>query len=450
MEDQRPLGIRPFAPVIVTAVLAIALAFSLRGPLLGLPVDAPLMNASVEAASAVVALLLAYLAFGRARLTGLVRDLALVYSLALIALINLFLTAVPAMVGTQAELASVPAAAMVVAATLFAYASTRVEREATPANQPWLDLIMVILATTIVLGAVVLVVGATEPSSRLVAFLELTAAGGFALGAIGFAVRNTEDGAPLLPWLSIAATLAAVARLEYALFPPANLTWIVPGDVLLLGFYLALAIGAAKEISIYWRDVARVAALEERRRIGRDLHDGLAQELAYIAVEADDLSSASDDERMRGLAASAQRALGESRRVIMTFAKDGQESFHAALIQTAEDVAHRFGIPLAFNLQEGVDLGGQTREDVLRIVREAVTNAGRHARADRIEIEMTNSDGFTICVRDDGRGFDTSDEEICAGGFGLRSMHERAEAMGGELRVWSAWGAGTEVKVRLP
>jgi signal transduction histidine kinase len=441
---------RPYAPMAVTALLGASLAVWLRGPLVGLPVDAPLLGAAFESSAAVVALLLAYLAFGRSRTTGLLRDLALVYALTLLALTNLFLSAVPAMIGIPADRAPVPAAVVAVAAALFAYASSGVERDATPASRAGLDLAAVLLASIAVLAAVVLLGGGAEHSPQAVSSLEVAAACGFAVGAFGFARRTVDDDAPLLRWLAIGATLAAIARIDYAVFPAAAVAWISPGDALRLGFYLALGVGAAKEIRLYWQDAVRVAALDERRRISRDLHDGLAQELSYIVLEAEALGHDADDERLRALAASAQRALGESRRVIATFSVNGDEPLDAAIAQTAEDVAHRFGVPLAFSLDDGVELEGRAREDLLRIVREAVTNAARHARPDRIEVELTNHDGIAVRIRDDGRGFDPRDDEVVGGGFGLRSMRERAEAMGGELNVWSVWGAGTEITVRLP
>lgn len=441
---------RPFTPMMLTGVLAVALAFTLRGPLIGLPVEAPLIGASVATAWVVIALGLSYLAFGRSRVTGLLRDLALGYSLMLIAFADLILVAIPTVMGAGLGRTPQLGAAILLAAGLFAFASTDTEMTAEPANRAWLGFSVVVLTSASLLAAIGVLAGAIDDSPEAVAVLEVAAASGFALGAFGFARRGTYDDAPVLRWLAIGGTLATVAHLDYALFPATDLAWVSAGDVLRVGFYLALAAGAAKEIGMYWQDIARLAALEERRRIGRDLHDGLAQELAYIAVEADALGIDSADDRLRALAGAAQRALGESRRAITTFSTNGEEPFDAALAQTAEDVAHRFGIPLSFNLTEGIDLRGQEREDLLRIVREAVTNAGRHARADLIEINLTNGDELTVTIRDNGRGFDTSDEEISAGGFGLRSMRERAEAMGGELRVWSAWGAGTEITVKLP
>jgi signal transduction histidine kinase len=86
---------------------------------------------------------------------------------------------------------------------------------------------------------------------------------------------------------------------------------------------------------------------------------------------------------------------------------------------------------------------------LLRIASEALTNAARHGRAQRVHVELMNGDGVVLRIRDDGVGFDTRSAEG-RGGFGLVSMRERVAAVGGELSVVSAEGAGTLIEVRLP
>ena len=87
------------------------------------------------------------------------------------------------------------------------------------------------------------------------------------------------------------------------------------------------------------------------------------------------------------------------------------------------------------------------REQLLRIVREAVTNAGCHAGADLVRVQFTNGGPLHLRVEDDGVGFDpgATDGE----GFGLMTMRERAEAIGAEFAVVSSIGRGTSVEVRL-
>jgi signal transduction histidine kinase len=84
---------------------------------------------------------------------------------------------------------------------------------------------------------------------------------------------------------------------------------------------------------------------------------------------------------------------------------------------------------------------------LLRIVREAVTNAARHGEAGQITVRLSNGRGLHLEVKDDGKGFDPVDRR---GGFGLESMRERAIALGGEFRLDSSPGHGTEIQVVLP
>jgi two-component system NarL family sensor kinase len=88
------------------------------------------------------------------------------------------------------------------------------------------------------------------------------------------------------------------------------------------------------------------------------------------------------------------------------------------------------------------------REALVRIVREAVTNAARHGEASAVRIVLAGDGETVLRIRDDGKGF-SADDNTAPVGFGLRSMRERAEALGGSLRVTSS-ETGTLVEVRLP
>ena len=84
----------------------------------------------------------------------------------------------------------------------------------------------------------------------------------------------------------------------------------------------------------------------------------------------------------------------------------------------------------------------------MRIVREGVTNAVRHAHASDITVELTAERGIRLTIADNGIGFDPA--TVSRGGFGLRSMRERARAAGGDLEYSSRPGAGTQIEVMLP
>jgi signal transduction histidine kinase len=211
--------------------------------------------------------------------------------------------------------------------------------------------------------------------------------------------------------------------------------------VLRLGGVLLLLVGAAREIRSYWQ---RTTALEERRRIAHDLHDGVAQELAFIATMARRIERDTGAQNARRLADAAQHALDESRLVIATLAGAGDPAEQLAL--TARDAAHRFDVVVVVDVPEEVELPSEITEALLRIVRESVTNAGRHAHASTVHVRLRMFPDVTLVVEDDGEGFDTAKQTP---GFGLQSMRERVEAVGGEFSVSSVEGAGTTIRVRM-
>jgi signal transduction histidine kinase len=276
--------------------------------------------------------------------------------------------------------------------------------------------------------------------------VQLAAMLAFAAAAVGFARRAERAGDTFLRWLALAATIAALARLHYVLFPPLRSDWLYSGDVLRLAAYVLLVVGAAKEISGYWRNLAETAVLEERRRIARDLHDGVAQELAYIGRRAGRLAS---DPIARQIAAAAERGLADSRRAIAALTRPLDEPLEEVLGEATLEVGARLGIPVELDLARGVAVGGDTREALLRIACEAVANAARHADATRVRVELGDGDRVRLRVVDDGVGFDAGAAPDGAAGFGLVSMRERAKAVGGRLEIRSCPGEGTAVEVEL-
>jgi len=195
------------------------------------------------------------------------------------------------------------------------------------------------------------------------------------------------------------------------------------------------------------------AAVErERRRIARDIHDSLAQDLAFIAarvraLERDPTASV----RLDHLAIAATRALEHSRTTISTLTRPLDEPLDAALARNATEVAERHGGHADLHLQPGVVVPPATRESLVMILREAVANAMRHGRAGSVDVSLSQQSGLRLRVADDGRGFDAAARAAGSdAAFGLQSMEERAQALGGGLVVRSAPGAGTTIEVVLP
>jgi signal transduction histidine kinase len=212
----------------------------------------------------------------------------------------------------------------------------------------------------------------------------------------------------------------------------------------------ALAAGAGGAFSAARRRAITKALVQERQRIARDLHDGLAQELAYIRMEALRMTAAHSDQRSSRIALAAGRALEESRAAIDALQRDTIDSFSIEVSQVASDLTERAGAQLTLQLEPGLDdIHPERREALLRILREAITNGVRHGQATEVALELTGGAGLRMAVRDNGAGFVPGGPRR-RGSFGLTTMRQRAQALGGDLTVSSDPGEGTLVEVVLP
>jgi signal transduction histidine kinase len=267
----------------------------------------------------------------------------------------------------------------------------------------------------------------------------------YSVAAIGFAGRAERTGDELMSWLAAAMTVAAFSRLNYFLFPSLNSEWVYTGDFLRLATYVLVLAGALREITGYQHDLAEVAVYRERRRIARELHDGLAQELAFIISRAHQLA-AEREEPAAHIARAAERALGESRHAIATLARPLEAGLDASVAQAAEEVAARERVALDLDLEPGVVVDDAVHDAFMRIVREAVSNAIRHGHARSVRVRLARADDLVLCIEDDGVGLGDGPGP----GFGLISMRERAHALGGTLDVAPRRPHGVRVEVRLP
>lgn len=429
------------------------------------------LHVSLETAIAVISILAAHLVFGRFRQAATLSDLVLFYAFAAFAASNLLLSALPAALGRAYPdgLATWgPAVGVLAAAALLLVAAHAPPR---PVNRMFWNRVDRVAAAVVVaatVGALVILTafGATprlapftpsqwswaDLSSHPEVGLQVVVSLLFLAAGFALARRAERTSDYFLTWLAVGSAIAAFARVNYFIFPSLYSHWVYIGDALRLLFYLIVFVGAAREIGGYQQRAADVAILEERRRMARDLHDGLTQELAYILTQTKRLSAltaelADDRRQVDYLAAAAERALDESRRAIAALTQPIFQPLHLALAQEAGEVAGRVGVDLELDLDPTIEVDPATRETLLRIVREAVSNAGRHGHAGRIAVELSNGQGLRLRVTDDGDGFDPG---AMSKGFGLVSMKERATALGAQFRLASQPGRGTEIEIVLP
>jgi signal transduction histidine kinase len=270
----------------------------------------------------------------------------------------------------------------------------------------------------------------------------------YAAAALGFLTRAERERDSLLLWVAVSAALSALARLNYFLFPSLYSEWVYVGDVFRLASYLALLVGISREMLAYQRGAADAAVFEERRRLARELHDGLAQELAFIRSEGARLTGTSDRGVMR-IATAAERALGEARMAISSLTTPVGEPLEITLGRAAEAVALRMDARVEVDCTGEPEIPTAARQSLERIVREATSNAVRHGHAKLVRIEIHADDRLRIAIVDDGRGFKTT-RDPRPDSFGLISMRERAEGMNAELKLRSTPGEGTTVEVVMP
>jgi ligand-binding sensor domain-containing protein/signal transduction histidine kinase len=206
--------------------------------------------------------------------------------------------------------------------------------------------------------------------------------------------------------------------------------------------------------------------VNERTRIARELHDSLLQSfqgLMFRLQAVRDLLPGRASEAMQALDIALERgdkAIAEGRDTVSDLREPilGESDIAEALTALGNDLALQSGnglVPCVRVLLEGKqrELNPMLRDEIYRIAREALRNAFRHARAQKIEAEITYSDSeFLLHVRDDGGGIDpeVANQGARAGHWGLPGMRERAKSFGGKLEVWSEHGAGTEIELSVP
>jgi signal transduction histidine kinase len=264
----------------------------------------------------------------------------------------------------------------------------------------------------------------------------------YAVAAVMFVLEAERTRDELTRWLAVGCVFGAFARINYLLFPSLYSQWLYVGDFLRSAFYVVLGYGAMRELRSYWQLHSEAAVFAERRRIARDLHDGTVQELGYIRTVVRGAKSPLDAATADRIAAAAERALAEARQAIAVLSLPLNEPMADVLRRTADEVADRYDVEVQVDAVDGSAIAREKRDAIVRVVREAVANAARHAQPSRIDVRVGPG---SVEVQDDGRGFDPT--AVSNGGYGLVSMRDRAEAVGAQFEIVSAAGAGTTVRM---
>jgi signal transduction histidine kinase len=417
------------------------------------------LRSAIETGITLSALVSAVLLLAHFRQTRLLRDLLLLAALATVALADFIFNALPAyhyetgIYGAGARMALTILIAGIFLAVAFepgareVQAGRRLAAIAVPAAFYWVALgeLVDLIAGPVreqgpsgAYGALATVVSVT------CCVLLLVSAGGFALRH-----RDGDRSAGLLTAAAMCIAGAQLGKLGLGVAPP---DWVTPSDALRVagyGLLLATAVGMYRRSQ---EKMARDALSAERLRIARDLHDGLAQDLAFIAAHSERLAREFGADHP--LAIAAQRALDASRGQIVDLEASTASSTEAALREVAAEFKTRFGVEVTVN----VDASGQApltepsereRHELVRIAREAIANAVRHGGAQNVRVQLgSRRDNVLLRISDDGCGFSGSAGGQTGGtGLGLRTMRERAGHLGAVLRTRRGEGGGAEIDV---
>jgi signal transduction histidine kinase len=263
---------------------------------------------------------------------------------------------------------------------------------------------------------------------------------------VGFALRYRRHGRDLDSWMCLAATLAVFADLHLVLTPVVSSDLVLQGDFLRVVAYGVLLVGV-------WRAISEAefgrAVADERARVARDIHDGLAQYLFAISTQVSMLESGAPLEqvlpRLKRAATAAQQ---EARFAVLALSSAGGTArFDSALRRYVEVLTADGEVEVELDVDPQVRLAADEQIEVFRIVQEGLGNARRHAGASHVEVSISQRGGRrVVTVSDDGVGFD---ETSALEGQGVANMRSRAEAIDGALTLRTGPGHGTAIEVVL-
>jgi signal transduction histidine kinase len=224
-------------------------------------------------------------------------------------------------------------------------------------------------------------------------------------------------------------------------------------DEVVVGALAAIA-GAAVETTRLRSRLARLAVIEDRERIGRDLHDSIIQDLFATGLELQGLAVSLDDEKvaesLNGAVDRIDSTIESLRRIVADLGRRGDRSgFEDELREHTSQLARAYEVAVFVSVDPpDLELDPDLAEEVMPLIGEAVSNALRHSGTGVVDVraEML-SDRLVLSVVDQGSGFDVDSVKR---GMGLDNLESRARSLGGEVSLRSVVGAGTLVEVVLP
>ncbi len=311
--------------------------------------------------------------------------------------------------------------------------------------------------------------GALPGLTGIALVLQALTAALFFLGALIYRRSYLRDGPVADGYLAVAMVIGAFAEIHFYFYPGVYGGLVTTSEALRLLFFVVLLLGINAESRSDLRalrsayaalDRLRVseterATLEERTRLARELHDGLAQDLWFAKLKHERLVPYVPEEH-RDLAHEVTQALDsaivEAKQAVVTMraADERDRPLEELMARTVDDFAGRSGVRADFSAADlPTSLSPRTQIEVLRVLQEALTNVRKHADATVVRVSAeVDHDTLHLDVTDNGRGFRPADPT--GDGVGLQGMKERARLMGGELRIVSEPSGGTAIHLTVP
>ena len=267
------------------------------------------------------------------------------------------------------------------------------------------------------------------------------------VAVVGWGERFRKRGDDLARWLALAFTLMLFADLHLVFQPLLASTYVSQGDFLRMIAFLLILVGA-------WRAIRHAefgrAVAEERARVAREIHDGLAQYLFAVSTHASMIENGAPlDEAVPRLKEAAVLAQQEARFAILALSSaSGTAPFDAALTRYVEFLTADGQLEVELDVDRSIRLAPDEQIEIFRIVQEGLANVRKHAAATRAEVtigERPFGERF-VTIRDDGTGFDGQEAPA---GQGLKNMRARAESIDGGFHMSSRPGRGTALEVVL-
>ncbi len=207
-----------------------------------------------------------------------------------------------------------------------------------------------------------------------------------------------------------------------------------------------------EEIVDLQKDLQKMAVVEERNRLSREIHDGLGASLSSLIIQSEYLFNLAREPKLkaeiRELKDVAEESIDELRRSISMMRDDFD--LVPALDDYCQNFSHRVGINVEYSVKGKVPkLDGELQLTVFRILQESLNNVKKHAQASLVQVDITvRENALILSVRDDGVGFDYKGN--LQGHYGLGNMTERARKYGGKLEITSKPGMGCKILFHVP